>query len=203
MQKFEVLEGVALPLDRANVDTDAIIPQRWLVTVTRTGLGAGLFGAWRWDSRGHAIPDFVLNLPTYRHACIIVARDNYGCGSSREHAVWAHLDYGVRAVIAPSFGPIFQENCLNNGLLPVQLPASTVAAIMDQLHTCPGATCRVDLLRCEVTAPDGTRHRFNMDAGRRQALLEGWDAIDISVRQEPHIAEFQVHQNEQQPWLRS
>lgn len=192
MQPFELVEGVALPLERSNVDTDAIIPQRWLVTVSRSGLGGGLFGSWRYDVDGSEQPDFILNQAAYRRACIIVAGANYGCGSSREHAVWAHLDYGVRAVIAPSYGPIFYENSLNNGLLPVVLPPDDVANLLRQLLARPGATCRVDLIRCEVTGPDAAVYRFSIDAGRRQALLEGLDDIAMSLAQSAQIDAFQA-----------
>lgn len=201
MQKFEEVAGIALPLDRANIDTDAIVPQRWLVTVSRSGLGAGLFGSLRYDAQGNDRPDFILNQPAYRGACIIVAGANYGCGSSREHAVWAHLDYGVRAVIAPSFGPIFQGNSLNNGLLPVELPAEQVATLLRQLQERPGATCRVDLRSCEVTGPDGAVYPFTMDAGRRQALLQGLDDIAITEREIERIAAFQQRQLREMPWL--
>lgn len=201
MQAFDTLAGVAVPMARANIDTDAIIPQRWLVTVTREGLGSGLFGSWRYDAQGQSRPDFILNQPAYRDACILVAGANYGCGSSREHAVWAHLDQGIRAVVAPSFGPIFYENCLNNGLLPVVLPDEDVAALMRQLLQSPGAPCRVDLQRQEVTGPDGTVYRFTMDAGRRIALLEGLDDIGMSARQMAQIDAFQARQLREQPWL--
>lgn len=201
MQAFTVHQGLVAPLDRANVDTDAIIPQRWLVTVSRTGLGAGLFGVWRYDAQGAPRPDFVLNQSAYRGARIVVAGANYGCGSSREHAVWAHLDHGVRAVIAPSFGPIFEENCLNNGLLPVTLPALVVQRIMQQLLAHPGARCGVDLRRRQVTGPDGERHPFPMDPGRREALLEGWDAIAVTERESAAIAAFQARQLGAMPWL--
>lgn len=199
MQAFEQVAGVALPLDRANVDTDAIIPQGWLVTVTRTGLGVGLFGSWRYEVDGRERPDFILNQGVYRKACIIVAGANYGCGSSREHAVWAHLDYGVRAVIAPSYGPIFHENSLNNGLLPVELPPDDVATIMRQLLEHPGATCGVDLRTLEVTGPDAVVYPFRIDAGRRQALLEGLDDIAMSLRQSAQIDAFQSRLHQQMP----
>lgn len=202
MQAFDALSGVAVPMDRANIDTDAIIPQRWLVTVTREGLGTGLFGSWRYDAQGHARPDFILNQPAYAQACILVAGANYGCGSSREHAVWAHLDHGIRAVIAPSYGPIFYENCLNNGLLPVVLPDETVATLLRLLHAHPGAVCHVDLRAQEVTGPDGTVYHFTMDAGRRTALLEGLDDIGMSFRQLDAIEAFQARQLREQPWLR-
>jgi 3-isopropylmalate/(R)-2-methylmalate dehydratase small subunit len=201
MQPFETFSGVMLPLPRANIDTDAIIPQRWLVTVTRDGLGEGLLGAWRYDEHGRPDPGFVLNVPAYQGARVIVAGANYGCGSSREHAVWAHLDYGIRAVIAPSFGPIFHENSLLNGLLPVELTAATVASLQEQAQAQPGASCTVDLARCEVTAPDGSRHRFELAEGRRQALLAGMDEIGRTEAKEAELARFQARQRDTAPWL--
>lgn len=200
MQAFDQVSGLALPMDRENVDTDAIVPQRWLVTVERDGLGAGLFGSWRYDEQGKNRPDFVLNQPAYRGANILVAGANYGCGSSREHAVWAHLDWGIRAVIAPSYGPIFYENCLKNGLLPVVLPDSTVAAMLRQIQATPGVHCRVDLLRREVTGPDAAVHGFSMDEGRRRALLDGTDEIALTLKMEPHIAAFARLDGLERPW---
>lgn len=202
MQAFDEVAGVALPLERSDVDTDAIIPARWLVTVTRRGLGEGLFGGWRYDGAGRPRAAFVLNQPAYRNACIIVAGANYGCGSSREHAVWAHLDYGVRAVIAPSYGPIFHENSLNNGLLPVELPAAQVATLLQQLQQRPGAHCRVSLRTMEVTGPDGSAYGFSMDPARRTALLEGLDDIGMTARQLEAIEAFQARQLQAMPWLR-
>jgi 3-isopropylmalate/(R)-2-methylmalate dehydratase small subunit len=201
VQPFETFSGVMLPLARVNIDTDAIIPQRWLVTVTRDGLGEGLLGAWRYDEHGRPDPDFVLNLPAYQGARVIVAGANYGCGSSREHAVWAHLDYGIRAVIAPSFGPIFQENSLLNGLLPVELPSDTVASLIEHAQLQPGASCTVDLERCEVTTPDRARHRFHLAEGRRRALLDGTDEIGRTAAMEAQLARFQASQRDMMPWL--
>jgi 3-isopropylmalate/(R)-2-methylmalate dehydratase small subunit len=202
MQAFSEVAGVALPLDLTDVDTDAIIPQRWLVTVTRTGLGAGLFGGWRYDAQGEERPEFILNQPAYRPACIIVAGANYGCGSSREHAVWAHLDYGIRAIVSSSYGPIFYENSLNNGLLPVELPTGEVVVLMRQLQQSPGAACHVDLRRMEVRGPDGAIYRFGMDAGRRAALLDGLDDIAMSAQQMDAIDAYQSRQQQDQPWSR-
>lgn len=200
MQAFDAVHGIAVPMDRENVDTDAIVPQRWLVTVERRGLGVGLFGSWRYDAHDRPRADFVLNRPAYQGACILVAGANYGCGSSREHAVWAHLDWGIRAVIAPSFGPIFQENALKNGLLPVVLPPEAVRGLLDQLLAEPGARCGVDLHRCEVTDPAGRVWRFEMDAGRRQALLDGVDDIDLALALSGTIAAFQDKDLAARPW---
>ncbi len=200
MQAFEAVHGIAVPMDRDNVDTDAIVPQRWLVTVERRGLGVGLFGSWRYDGDGRPRPDFVLNRPAYQGANILVAGANYGCGSSREHAVWAHLDWGLRAVIAPSFGPIFQENAMKNGLLPVVLPADAVRDILRQLRAHPGAACGVDLRACEVTDPAGRVHPFGMDAGRRQAMLDGVDDIDLALALCGTIAAFQARDTAARPW---
>jgi len=200
MQAFERVEGVAIPLERDNVDTDAMVPQRWLVTVERKGLGAGLFDGWRHDGQGRPRPDFVFNQPAYAGARIVVAGANYGCGSSREHAVWAHLDRGLRAVIAPSYGPIFQENALKNGLLPVVLPPETVRGLLRQLQARPGARLAVDLRRREVTDPAGGVHVFEIDPGRRQALLEGQDEIAQVLALSGTIADFQRRDLERHPW---
>ncbi len=200
MQAFEKVTGIALPIDRENVDTDAIVPQRWLVTVERDGLGAGLFGSLRYDENGHDRADFVLNQPAYQGAKIIVAGANYGCGSSREHAVWAHLDYGIHAIIAPSYGPIFYENCLKNGLLPVLLPEEAVRRMLRQIHQAPGTHLGVDLAKNQVTGPDGVLHGFSMDEGRRKALLEGTDDIALTLKFSEQIAAFAQRDAQDRPW---
>lgn len=201
MQPFRSVTGVALPIDRDNVDTDAIMPQRWLVTVERTGLGQGLFGSWRYDADDRPRADFVLNRPAYRGAAIIVAGENYGCGSSREHAVWAHLDYGIRAMIAPSYGPIFFENSLKNGLLPVVLPPEHAWRIRRQVIDRPGASCTVDLETMRVVGPDGAVYSFALDEGRRRALLDGADEIAQTLRYEEEIAAFQRRDRTRRPWI--
>jgi len=201
MQPFQCVAGAILPIDRENVDTDAIMPQRWLVTTERTGLGKGFFGSWRYDENLDPRADCVLNHPGYQDARVLVAGSNYGCGSSREHAVWAHLDYGIRVVIAPSYGPIFYENALKNGLLAVVLPEETVATLMHQAAAQPGAACSVDLRTLEITGPDGAIHAFELDPGRRAKLLEGRDDIALTLEMEDRIAAFQERDRTHRPWI--
>lgn len=201
MQKFTKIKAIAAPLPIANVDTDMIIPARYMKGLTRIGMGKHLFHEMRFAADGSERAEFILNQAACRDAQILVADRNFGCGSSREHAVWAHLDYGVRAVIAPSFGPIFHDNSLNNGLLPVALPVVEVDTLLRQLTQHPGATCRVSLRPMEVTGPDGAVYRFTMDAGRRRSLLEGIDDIGMSARRMDEIAAFQHRQREEMPWL--
>lgn len=201
MQPFRRVTGIAVPLERENIDTDAIAPQRWLITVERTGLGQGLFGAWRYDEHDRPRADFVLNQPAYHDASIIVALANYGCGSSREHAVWAHLDYGIRAVIAPSYGPIFFENSIKNGLLPVVLAPDVVMRVLKQVTDKPGAVCTVDLEALVVNGPDGTSYPFELDEGRRRALLDGADEIAQTLKVDEQIAAFQRSDRESRPWI--
>lgn len=201
MQAFRSHFGIMLPIDRDNVDTDAIVPQRWLVTVERKGLGQGLFGAWRYQEDGQPAAGFVLNKPEYAGASVIVAGANYGCGSSREHAVWAHLDYGIRAIVASSYGPIFYENCLKNGLLPVLLKEHEVQRLMAQALQGNGAAATVDLERNHVRGPDGVVYDFTMDAGRRQSLLDGIDDIAATLAQREEIDGFELWQRRTNPWL--
>ena len=201
MKAFHHTRGIVAPIQRDDVDTDAIVPQRWLVTVDRKGLGQGLFGSWRYDLDDRPRPGFVLNQPAYKNARIILAGRNYGCGSSREHAVWAHLDYGIEAVIAPSYGPIFYENCLKNGLLPVMLPESAIARLMAQALAEPGCQCEVNLDTLRVTGPDGRAYAFEMDAGRRRLLLEGTDDIAVTLNMAHEIGKFQECLRRTKPWL--
>lgn len=201
MQAFIRAHGIILPMNQDHVDTDAIIPQRWLVTVERDGLADGFMGAWRYDEHGQPRPECVLNQPGYQGAAIVLARENYGCGSSREHAVWAHQGYGIRAIIAASYGPIFHENCLKNGLLPVTLPAADVETLMAQALADPGCACEVDLVSQRVIGPDGRAYPFEIDAGRRQLLLEGIDDIDLALARAADITAFQRRQQQEQPWL--
>jgi 3-isopropylmalate/(R)-2-methylmalate dehydratase small subunit len=201
MKPFSEVSGTVLPMDHDNVDTDAIIPQRWLITVSREGLGKGLFGGWRYDDEGRPKPEFVMNLGAFRNARIVLSRSNYGCGSSREHAVWAHVDYGILAVIASSFGPIFYDNALKNGLLPVVLPADQVAELMAQIHESPGAACSVSLKDNAVTGPDGRCYPFALDAVRRDLLLAGADDIAITLQMKDQIKRFQECQRLTSPWL--
>lgn len=201
IEKFETLTAVAIPLDRSNVDTDAIIPARFLKTIRRTGLGIGLFHGWRYDAGGNEVPDFPLNQEPYREGKILVAGENFGCGSSREHAVWALMDFGIRAVVAPSFADIFHGNGLKNGLLPVRLPPGEVRSLLEQLRKAPGASIAVDLPAQTVTAPDGTVHPFEIGSFPKECLLHGLDEIALTLRHEPEIARYERNRMTEAPWL--
>jgi len=200
-EKFTSLSAVGVPLDRRNVDTDAIIPARYLKTVKRTGLGEGLFFAWRYDADGRERPDFPLNQPSYRGGKVLVAGENFGCGSSREHAVWALMDVGFRAVIAPSFSDIFRNNCLKNGMLPVTLPEAEVRALLDSLLAAPGSTVGVDLQAQTVTGPKGDVHRFAIDPFARTCLLEGQDEIALTLSCAAEIDRYERDRKKATPWL--
>jgi 3-isopropylmalate/(R)-2-methylmalate dehydratase small subunit len=201
IEKFVSLESVAIPLDRANVDTDAILPARFLKTIHRTGLGIHLFHAWRYDPAGGEVPDFPLNLPAYRGGKILVAGDNFGCGSSREHAVWALMDYGIRVVIAPSFSDIFYSNGVKNGLLPVRLPAEEVRRMLDRLLASPGGTISVDLAAQTVTGPASGSHPFEIETFPKECLLKGQDEIALTLEREPDIARYEREWKAKTPWL--
>jgi 3-isopropylmalate/(R)-2-methylmalate dehydratase small subunit len=197
MQKFEVLTGVAAPLDLENVDTDKIIPARFLKTIKRTGLGVHLFDSLRYDAEGAEKPDFVLNQPKYRQAEILIAGDNFGCGSSREHAPWALLDFGIRCVIAPSFADIFHGNCFKNGILPIALPEQICAQLMEDAAMGTNARITVDLARQVVVRPDGTEIPFEVDAFRKNCLLGGLDDIGLTLE---HAAAIDAYEAKAQTW---
>jgi 3-isopropylmalate/(R)-2-methylmalate dehydratase small subunit len=211
MIKFTTLDAIVVPLDRANVDTDAIIPKQFLKSIKRTGFGPNLFDAWRYldhgepgmdNARRPLNPDFVLNQPRYKGAEIVLARKNFGCGSSREHAPWALMDYGIRCVIAPSFADIFFENCFKNGLLPVVLRESEVDALFYECASFPGFRLVVDLEQQTVSTTDGSRHyRFEIDPSRRIALLNGLDEIGLTLQHADEIRAFEARRREQFPWL--
>ena len=201
IEKFVPLNTVGVPLDRGNVDTDAIIPARYLKTLKRTGLGVGLFFAWRYDAGGAPVPDFPLNRPEYRGGEVLVAGENFGCGSSREHAVWALMDFGFRAVIAPSFSDIFRNNCLKNGLLPVTLPAAAVRSMFDALLAAPGGKLQVNLQAQTVTGPGGDVHRFAIDPFAKTCLLEGLDEIALTLKSLPEIERYERERKKATPWL--
>ncbi len=201
MDKVTVVTGVAVPLMRQNVDTDVIIPMDKMLMGDRDSLGRFAFHAWRRRADGTDDPDFVLNQEPYRDAKILLAGANFGCGSSREPAVWAILGLGIRCVIAPSFGAIFFDNCFANALLPVVLPADRVAALAEQATANPGAAFTVDLSRCRVTTPDGEEVAFAVDRRRREALLQGLDEITLTLRREPEIAAFQEADRKRRPWV--
>jgi len=201
MEKFQKLDAVAVPIATPNVDTDQIVPARFLRKPRSGGYGGFLFHDLRFDDAGAEKPGFVLNEPAYRGARILVADKNLGCGSSREHAVYALWDYGFRAVIAPSFGDIFFNNCFKNGLLPVVLPAAQAAGLRSELAQRPGAHLTVDLDRQEVTAPSGNVHRFEVDAFRKQCLLQGLDEIAFTLGHDADIAAFERRQSQELRWL--
>jgi 3-isopropylmalate/(R)-2-methylmalate dehydratase small subunit len=201
MQAFTTLTGVAAPLPMVNVDTDMIIPKQFLKTNVRTGLGKALFFEIRYDTEGNEIPDFVLNRPQYRGAKLLVAGANFGCGSSREHAPWALLDFGIRCVIAPSFADIFYNNCFKNGILPIALPQSEVDKLLDDASRGANAIVSVDLEKQEITGPDGGRIRFDIDPFRKQCLLNGWDDIGLTLRHESDITSFEAARKQTQPWI--
>jgi 3-isopropylmalate/(R)-2-methylmalate dehydratase small subunit len=192
MEKFTVLTGVAAPLNMTNVDTDKIIPARFLKTIKRTGLGKDLFSTLRYDENGTEKPDFVLNQPKYRHAEILIAGENFGCGSSREHAPWALLDFGIRCVIAPSFADIFHGNCFKNGILPVVLPAEICEQLMADAALGSNARITVDLERQVVVRPDGQEIAFEVDAFRKNCLLNGLDDIGLTLEHAPAIAAYEA-----------
>ena len=200
MEPFTRVSAVAAPLDLPNVDTDRIIPARFLRKPRDVGYGQFCFHDMRRRPDGAEDPTFVLNRPAYRDARILVAAENFGCGSSREGAVWALAGRGMRAVIAPSFGDIFQENCLRNGLLPVRLPAATVEALRRALHGAPGATVTIDLPAQTVAGPDGTSHRFDIDPFRKQTLLEGLDEVGLTLRRATEIDAFETRHAAEWPW---
>ena len=201
MQKFTKLTGVAAPLPMINVDTDMIIPKQFLKTIKRTGLGTALFSEMRYDQAGKEQPDFVLNKPAYRKATILVAGDNFGCGSSREHAPWALLDYGFRCVIAPNFADIFYNNCFKNGILPIKLPQADVDKLMDDAKRGANATITVDLETQEIRGPDGGMITFEIDAFRKLCLINGLDDIGLTLQKGKAIDAFEEKAKIAQPWL--
>ena len=201
MDKFETLTGVAAPLPLINIDTDMIIPKQFLKTIKRSGLGVNLFEEMRFDDDGKEIPDFVLNQPAYRNAEIIVAGDNFGCGSSREHAPWALLDFGIRAVIAPSFADIFYNNCFKNGILPIALPQEQVDVIMEEAQKGENARITVNLEEQTVTITDGTAFAFEVDSFKKHCLLEGLDDIGLTMEKAASIDAFETQASQARPWV--
>jgi 3-isopropylmalate/(R)-2-methylmalate dehydratase small subunit len=201
MQKFTQLTAVAAPLDIVNVDTDMIIPKQFLKTIQRTGLGKALFYEMRYNEDGSEKPGFVLNQPAWRKAEILVAGRNFGCGSSREHAPWALLDFGIRCVIAPSFADIFYNNCFKNGILPIALPAEDVDKLMDDAGRGANATISIDLAKQEIRGPDGGLIHFDIDPFRKHCLLNGLDDIGLTLEKSAAIDAFEARRAETQPWL--
>ena len=201
MQKFDVLTGVAAPLPILNIDTDMIIPKQYLKTIKRTGLGKGLFSEMRYREDGSENPDFVLNKAAWRNAEILVAGDNFGCGSSREHAPWALLDFGIRCVISTSFADIFYNNCFKNGILPIIVSPDDLKKLMDDAERGSNATLTVDLVNQVIKGPDGGEVRFEIDAFKKHCMLNGWDDIGLTLRDEDKITSYEAVQKSQQPWI--
>ncbi len=204
MEKFTTLTAIAAPILRINIDTDIIIPSREMKRVSKQGLSAGLFSGWRYRAPGsrEENPDFILNREPYRRARIILAGANFGCGSSREHAVWALHEWGIRCIVAPSFGSIFQGNCVRNGILPVVLDETTVQALARQVEADPAANAvSVSLLDCTLIAPDGEAHRFEIAPADREMLLEGLDAIAVTQKRDDEILAFQARDRLRRPWI--
>ncbi|MBN9531695.1 MAG: 3-isopropylmalate dehydratase small subunit [Alphaproteobacteria bacterium] len=200
MDKFTTLTSVAVPLPIMNVDTDMIIPKQFLKTVERTGLGRGLFYELRTDEQGNP-KDFVLDQPKYKGAKILIALDNFGCGSSREHAPWALLDQGIRCVIAPSFADIFYNNCFKNGILPIVLPREQVDLLLEDADRGANAVVSVDLEKQEITGPDGGTLKFEIDPFRKHCLINGLDDIGLTLQRKDEIDSFEARQRLGQPWL--
>jgi 3-isopropylmalate/(R)-2-methylmalate dehydratase small subunit len=210
MEKFIKLDGLVAPLDRANVDTDAIIPKQFLKSIKRSGFGPNAFDEWRYMDQGEPgqdcstrpkNPNFVLNQPRYQGASVLLARSNFGCGSSREHAPWALQDFGFRAILAESFADIFYNNCFKNGLLPIVLPKAEMDALFGLTEHSPGYRLTVDLAEQRVVRPDGHAIPFAVDAFRKECLLNGWDDIGLTLRHAEMIHEFEARRRAEQPWL--
>lgn len=201
MDKFTTLTGIAAPLKITNIDTDMIIPKQYLKTIQRTGLGKGLFSEMRYREDGSDNPDFVLNKPAYKGAKILVAGDNFGCGSSREHAPWALLDFGIRCVISTSFADIFYNNCFQNGILPIKVPQADLDKLMDDAERGSNATLTVDLEAQEIHGPDGGVVRFDIDPFRKHCLLNGLDDIGLTMTKDTTISAFEKSKTSQHPWL--
>ena len=200
MDKFTTLTGVAAPMPMINVDTDAIIPKQFLKTIKRTGLGKHLFHELRFDENGKEKPDFVLNKPAYRKAQILVAGENFGCGSSREHAPWALMDFGIRCVISTSFADIFFNNCFQNGILPIKVSQEDLDKLMDDANRGANATLTVDLEKQEIKGPDGGTVKFDIDPFRKRCLLEGLDGIGLTLEREKAIDAYEAQATAARPW---
>ncbi|MBL8287054.1 MAG: 3-isopropylmalate dehydratase small subunit [Rubrivivax sp.] len=210
MQPFTVHKGLVAPMDRANVDTDAIIPKQFLKSIKRSGFGPNLFDEWRYLDKGEPgqdpasrrpNPDFVLNQPRYQGASILLARQNFGCGSSREHAPWALEQFGFRALVAPSYADIFFNNCFKNGLLPITLPEAQVARLFDEVAAFPGYALTIDLQRQVIVKPDGAELPFDVQAFRKYCLLNGFDDIGLTLRHADKIRAFEAERLAKMPWL--
>jgi len=204
MEKFTVIEGIAAPIMRINIDTDVIIPSREMKRVSKEGLSDGMFANWRYTEPGGRVenPDFILNQEPYRQAQILLSGDNFGCGSSREHAVWALAEWGIRAIITPGFGNIFYGNCVRNGILPIKLDDAVVNDLAKQVEDDPANNrIKVDLTNCTVTAPDGLTHAFAIAPADQEMLLEGLDGIAVTMRRDDEILAFQARDRLRRPWI--
>ena len=201
MEKFTKISGIAAPMPMINIDTDMIIPKQFLKTIKRSGLGVNLFDEMRYDDDGNEIPDFVLNKPAYRDAEILVAGENFGCGSSREHAPWAIKDFGIRCVIAPSFADIFHNNCFKNGILPIALPQEQVDLLMNEAQKGANARIEIDLEAQTVTTSDGEVISFEVDAFKKHCLLEGLDDIGLTMEKAAAINTFEASASTARPWV--
>ena len=201
MEKFEKISGIAAPMPLINIDTDMIIPKQFLKTIKRSGLGVNLFDEMRYDDNGDEIPDFVLNKPAYRSSEIIVAGDNFGCGSSREHAPWAIKDFGIRCVIAPAFADIFYNNCFKNGILPIILPQDQVDVLMKDAEKGANARMEVDLVAQQITTSDGEVFSFEVDEFKKRCLLEGLDDIGQTFQKVAAIDSFEAKASDARPWV--
>ena len=201
MDKFTTLTGIAAPMPLVNIDTDMIIPKQFLKTIHRSGLGKNLFDEMRYDAEGNEIPDFVLNQPAWRDSQIIVAGDNFGCGSSREHAPWALLDFGIRCVISTSFADIFYNNCFKNGILPIVMPQEVVDVLMEDARKGANARMTVDLEAMTVTTSDGQSFPFELDPFRRHCLLNGLDDIGLTMEKAGAIDAYETQMAQSRPWV--
>lgn len=201
MEPFTTLTGVVAPLDRANVDTDQIIPKQYLKTIHRTGLKEGLFADWKVQADGTPDRDFFMNQIRYQQATILLTRDNFGCGSSREHAPWALLDYGIRSILAPSFADIFYNNCFQNGILPVVLQSEEIQQLFDATTSEETIQVTIDLSHQTVVTPSGSTFHFTIDPFRKNCLIEGLDAIGLTLKQESTITAYEQQRKSETPWL--
>ncbi len=201
MEPFTIHTGRLAPLDRVNVDTDQIIPKQYLKTIHRTGLKEGLFADWRTLPNGSPDPDFFMNQPQYANATILLTRDNFGCGSSREHAPWALLDYGIRSILAPSFAEIFYNNCFQNSILPIVLNAREIQQIFDHVYADDQFQLTIDLASQTISTPQKSTFQFFIDPFRKQCLLQGLDSIGLTLRREKDIADYEARKKQETPWL--
>ena len=201
MEPFTIHTGRLAPLDRVNVDTDQIIPKQYLKTIHRTGLKEGLFADWRTLPNGSPDPDFFMNQPQYADATILLTRDNFGCGSSREHAPWALLDYGIRSILAPSFAEIFYNNCFQNSILPIVLNAREIQQIFDHVYADDQFQLTIDLASQTISTPQKSTFQFFIDPFRKQCLLQGLDSIGLTLRREKDIADYEARKKQETPWL--